>query len=156
MALYSFLFSPEFSVFMTGVIGNTASRGEVYAVVDFYRGVLNRLPDTAGFNFWLGRFRSAQCAGTLVVDSVYQAANAISSQFLASSEYLARARTNTEYVGDLYYAFLRRGGDLSGVNFWINRLNSGTVTREALRQEFLLSIEFASRIDAIITQGCIP
>ena len=48
-------------------------------------------------------------------------------------EYLARSRTNAQYVGDLYNAFLRRGGDLGGVQFWIGQLNTGTHTREQVR-----------------------
>ena len=40
-----------------------------------------------------------------------------------SPEYASRNRTNSEYVQDLYYAFLQRGGDLAGFNFWVNALD---------------------------------
>ncbi|MBK7984890.1 MAG: hypothetical protein IPK09_14920 [Candidatus Competibacteraceae bacterium] len=33
--LFSFMFSPEFGSYMKGLLGDTTSRGEVYAVVDF-------------------------------------------------------------------------------------------------------------------------
>ena len=36
-------------------------RKEIDTVMDFYRGLLGRLPDDGGFDFWLGQFRTAQC-----------------------------------------------------------------------------------------------
>lgn len=150
LVLFHFLFSPEFASYMQGLFGNTASRGEVYAVIDFYRGFLNRLPDTNGFNYWLGRFRVAQCQGaTAVVAEV----DAISRQFLASAEYTNRRRSNRDFVADLYYAFLRRGGDLNGFNFWVNQLNSRT--RDQVRRDFIQSAEFQGRVQQIINQGCV-
>ena len=154
IVLYSFLFSPEFTTYMSGLLGNTASRAEVYAVVDFYRGILNRLPDTAGFSYWLGKLQAAQCSGRNAADAVYATIDAVSSQFIASAEYAGRQRNNTEYVSDLYYAFLRRGGDLSGVDYWVNRLDTGVEDREAMRRDFINSPEFSARISAIIQQGC--
>jgi uncharacterized protein DUF4214/BNR repeat protein/HYDIN/CFA65/VesB family protein len=151
IVMYGFLFSPEFNNYMTGLFGNTSSRAEVYAVVDFYRGILNRLPDTGGINSWLAQFRSAQCAGA---GQVYAAVDQISSSFIYGGEYVGRNRSNAEYVGDLYYAFLRRGGDLAGVNYWINQLNSGAETREQLRRDFINTPEFNGRVNAIIAQGC--
>jgi hypothetical protein len=154
VVMYSFLFSNEFGSFMTGLFGTTTSRAEVYAVVDFYRGVLGRLPDTGGFDNWLGQFRTAQCAGASAPGAIYNAVESISAAFLNSPEYRGRNRTNTDYVSDLYYAFLRRGGDLTGVNFWIDRLNTGTQTREQMRRDFINTPEFNGRVDAIIAQGC--
>ena len=154
VVMYSFLFSSEFGSFMTGLFGTTTSRAEVYAVVDFYRGILGRLPDSGGFANWLGQFRTAQCAGAAATGEIYNAVESISAAFVNGPEYLGRGRSNTDYVSDLYYAFLRRGGDLTGVNFWIDRLNTGTQTREQMRREFLNSPEFNGRVNAIIAQGC--
>lgn len=151
IVMYGFLFSPEFNVYMTGLFGNTTSRAEIYAVVDFYRGILNRLPDNAGFAYWLNQFRVAQCAGA---GPIYTAVDSISSQFIASSEYAGRGRVNTDYVGDLYYAFLRRGGDLPGVTYWINRLNTGVESRDQMRKDFINTSEFNARVNAIVAQGC--
>lgn len=152
VVLYSFLFSAEFGGYMQTLLGNTASRGEVYAVVDFYRGFLNRLSDTGGFNYWLGRFRAAQCQGASAVNAEVES---ISRQFAASAEYLNRNRSNRDYVADLYYAFLRRGGELTGFSFWVSQLDANLKTREQLRQEFLASPEFQGRVQQIINQGCL-
>jgi sugar lactone lactonase YvrE len=153
VALVSFMFSAEFVSFTQAIFGNTAVRTEMDTVVDFYRGLMSRLPDTTGFGFWLGRFRMAQCQGASAVKAQ---AESISSAFALSAEYLGRNRTNAEYVGDLYNSFLRRGGDLTGVQFWINEIASGRRTREYVRQQFIASTEFTNRVNAIIAQGCSP
>ena len=79
----------------------------------------------------------------------------ISSLFVGSAEYTARNRTNAQYVGDLYNAFLRRGGDLGGVQFWIGQVAGGR-PREEVRVQFRDSAEFQSRVTAIVAQGCLP
>jgi glucose/arabinose dehydrogenase len=152
VVLVSFMFSPEFQSFTQAIFGNTQARKEVDTVVDFYRGLLSRLPDDGGFASWVGQFRSAQCQGA---GAVYATVESISSGFLNSGEYAARNRTNAQFVGDLYNAFLRRGGDLSGVQYWISQLSAGA-TRNGLRQQFIASPEFSSRVNAIIAQGCLP
>jgi hypothetical protein len=152
VVLVSFMFSPEFVNYTQAIFGNTAVRKEIDTVVDFYRGLLARLPDTAGFDFWVQRFRNAQCLGSSVTTAE---AESISSKFTQSPEYVARARTNAQYVGDLYNAFLRRGGDLAGVQFWIDQIAKGTMTREQLRRQFVISPEFQGRVSAVIAQGCI-
>ena len=153
VALVSFMFSNEFITFTQGIFGNVAVRAEVDMVTDFYRGVLSRLPDDAGFGFWVQKFRIAQCQGAA---SVNAEAEAISSQFALGAEYTARNRTNSQYVGDLYNAFLRRGGDLTGVLFWIGKLQDGSMTREQLRREFMASPEFQARVAAVIAAGTFP
>jgi len=150
--LASFMFSPEFVNFTTAIFGNVSARAEVNAVTDFYRGFLSRLPDDGGYNFWVQRFRAAQCQGQAAIVAEVEA---ISSAFALSAEYLGRNRTAAQYVGDLYNAFLRRGGDLAGVQFWINQVASGARTREQVRVEFKNSPEFQARVAAIIAQGCL-
>jgi hypothetical protein len=82
-------------------------------------------------------------------------AEAISGEFARGAEYANRNRTNTQYVGDLYNAILRRGGDGPGVQFWINAIASGALTREQVRQQFVQSIEFEARVAQIIAAGCL-
>ena len=57
-------------------------------------------------------------------------------------------------MGDLYNAFLRRGGDLAGVQHWIGQLDSGARTRDQVRQDFKATAEFGTRIEGVIAQGC--
>jgi hypothetical protein len=128
-------------------------RKELDAVMDFYRGLLLRLPDGGGFNFWVQRFRVAQCAGPSAVTAE---AEAISGEFARGAEYANRNRTDSEYVGDLYNAILRRGGDGPGVQYWIGSIASGALTREQVRQQFVQSPEFQARVAQIIAAGCLP
>ena len=151
VVLLWFMFSPEFRTFAEGIFGNTAARAEVDTVMDFYRGILGRLPDADGYTHWVQQLRTAQCQGA---GAVYGVIETISASFLSSAEYGARGRTYPQLVGDLYNAFLRRGGDLSGVQFWINELSSGRQTPHQVRQAFISTPEFNSRVNAIISQGC--
>ena len=150
--LLSFMFSNEFNTYMQATLGTTFARAEVNMVMDFYRGVLGRLPDSSGFTYWLGLFRTAQCQGPA---AVYAQVNNISTQFLNGPEYAGRARDNARYVTDLYNAFMRRGPDLAGVQAWVSSLNAGT-SRESVRQSFVSTPEFTTRINAVTSQGCSP
>jgi hypothetical protein len=95
VALAAFMFSTEFRNFTQAIFGNTAARAEVDAVMDFYRGLLARVPDDGGFNFWLVPFRAAQCQGA---GAVIAQVEAISSQFATSGEYTgATARTRSTW-----------------------------------------------------------
>jgi hypothetical protein len=152
VVLTSFMFSSEFTAFAQSIFGNTAARAEVDTVVDFYRGLLSRLPDSSGFGNWINQFRIAQCNP---VSELYSQVQSISSAFSSGPEYLNRNRTNGQYVGDLYNAFLRRGGDVVGVQFWINELQTGSRSRDTVRQNFASSPEFTSRVNAMIAQGCV-
>ena len=149
IVMLSFQFSPEFGSHTQSIFGNTNARSEANTTMDFYRGLLNRLPDSDGYNFWVQRFRNAQCAGA---GQLYAEADAISSAFLNSAEYAARNRSNQQFVEDMYNAFLRRGGELSGVQFWTQELNSKS--RDQVRQAFMASTEFAARVNAMIADGC--
>jgi hypothetical protein len=120
-------------------------------VMDFYRGILSRLPDSGGFDYWLGQFRLAQCTGP---DAVYAQVEGISNAYMNGPEYAGRGRTHAQFVGDLYNAFLRRGGDLDGVKYWISELATGARTRENVRRAFISTPEFSQRVAAIIAQGC--
>jgi hypothetical protein len=151
VVLKSFMFSPEFAAFTRGMFGDNKARMEVEVIMDFYRGLLARLPDNAGLAYWLGRFRIAQCSGATAVNAEVEA---ISSEFLASAEYAARQRDSSQRVSDLYNAFLRRGGDVAGFRFWRDGLAAGTITPDAARRSFMTSPEFQQRVARVVAEGC--
>lgn len=152
VVLLSFMFSPEFRAFAAAIFGSAAARAEVDMVMDFYRGLLGRLPDAAGYNHWVQQLRTAQCQGA---GAVYGVVESISASFLSSGEYGARARTYPQMVGDFYNSFLRRGGDLAGVQFWIGELSSGKQGPHQVRRAFISTSEFNNRVSAVIAQGCV-
>lgn len=153
IVMFNFLFSPEFSNYTGGLFGTTVTRPEVSLIVDFYRGLLGRLPDSDGFGYWLSRFRAAQCVGSAAVTGEV---DAISRLFANLPEYAARGRSNAQYVADLYYGFLRRGGDLGGFNAWNNALATRAMSREDVRWQFMLSPEFQGRVNQAVDAGCLP
>lgn len=153
VVLLSFMFSPEFGAFTQGLYGNTAARVEVDTVMDFYRGLFARLPDSGGLGFYVDQFRVAQCLGW--PGTVYSVVESMTTAMLHGAEYAARARTDAQFVSDAYNAFLRRGGDLGGVLYWINELQTGARTREEVRRAFVASPEFTGRVNAILAQGCL-
>jgi hypothetical protein len=152
IVLLTFMFSPEFTAYMQGNLGSTPVRMEIDTVMDFYRGLLARLPDRDGYAYWLQQFRTAQCQGA---GAVYAQVEAVTNAFLVSAEYGLKGRTNAQFVGDMYNSLLRRGGDQPGVQFWIDQLDRGLTTRDAVRRAFISTPEFTNRVNAIVAAGCV-
>ena len=57
-----------------------------------------------------------RCQGAAAINAEV---DTISRQFIASAEYVQRNRNNSDYVADLYYAFLRRGAEPQGFQYWL-------------------------------------
>ena len=139
VVLTSFLTSPEYASFTQRTFGFTTPNRRIRLIMDMYRGILNRLPDDSGLCFWITQFNSAQtptAAATL--------AEQMALLFLQSPEYAARHRSPPQLVGDLYNAMLRRGGDLAGVQFWIDQVTAGTPLAQIVHN-FAFAREFADR-----------
>lgn len=155
--LTNFLFSTEFSNKMTSLFGNPAIRPEVNMTMDLYRGILGVLPDSGGFNYWMGQIRAAQCQGAAAVNT---SVSTIAEGFLTSAEYSQRevarpaAERTKRHIGDLYNAFLRRGADLGGYQYWAGQIDTGARTRAQVRAEFIKSPEFQGRVGQVIAAGC--
>jgi hypothetical protein len=151
----SFLFSAEFTTTMSSSFPGQTARAETYLVLNLYGGLFRRLAETAGYTYWTGQFRTAQCNASPAA-AVQATDNSVSSQFLASAEYVARATTNSQYVVDLYYALLQRGAETAGYSYWLGQLNGSFLTREQMRQQFMTSPEMLAQSAAIANQGCLP
>jgi hypothetical protein len=163
MLMTSFTFSDEFQQAVlrmprvTGDPDEPHGVADVAVVMDFYRGLLGRVPDTAGLDYWLQQLRVAECQGSMAANQAAATATAdrMSQAFLGSVEYAARARTDSQFLGDLYNAFLRRGADVGGFNYWLGQLQSNAITREQLRQMFNASQEFSNRVGSVASSTCI-
>lgn len=153
MLLVAFMFSPEWEAFSAPIVGSGTQRPESDMTMDLYRGLLGRVPDSVDFGYWRGALRQAQCVGPAAVRA---AIDSIATSFLASAEYSNRARDNAHFVADLYYAFMRRGADLGGFDFWVDKLGRGTLTRDDVRRAFLATPEFEGRLQKVIDAGCAP
>jgi uncharacterized protein DUF4214/Big-like domain-containing protein len=153
VVMSSFLFSPEFTTTMNGVFPGRTARAETYLVLNLYGGLFKRLADSSGYLHWDQQYRAAECNAN-PASVVTATIDTMSAQFLSTPEYIGRATTNSQYMQDLYYALLQRGGDLAGFNFWVAQLDSGVLTRDQVRQRFLQSPEMQTQAAAIAAQGC--
>jgi uncharacterized repeat protein (TIGR02543 family) len=144
-----FVYSPEYAAYMTSVLGSSVTRPENNLVNDLYRGFLNRLPDTAGFNGQLAVMRAAQAADAAAVRATTLA---IALAFEEGPEYALRARTNTQFIEDCYNGILRRGALGSEIQGWVTLLTGGA-TRIQVLTGFVNSPEFQLRVDQVIAAG---
>ena len=146
-----FVYSNEFEIFMEDTYGVGTNREECNLINDFYRGFMNRLPDSGGFNGWLSLMREAQCKGAGAVKDL---SHSMVLGFITSPEYINKNRSNREYVEDLYNGILRRGAMAPEFDYWVDFLVAGTYSRKELLVFFTASIEFQGRVQRIIDIGC--
>ena len=99
-------------------------------VTRFYQLCLDRQPDSAGLNTWVGDLLSGRKTGADVAKG-----------FIFSKEFTDKNHDNAAFVTILYRAFFDREPDASGYNTWISRLNSGT-SRQSVVDGFVQSQEF--------------
>ncbi|MBI5676158.1 MAG: DUF4214 domain-containing protein [Nitrospirae bacterium] len=149
-----FIFSAEFKQYMDGLFGDTSVRPEYNLVNDLYRGFLSRLPDDAGFNYWLAQMQTAQCNGD--PQAIRDLTSQLALLFLNSQEYADRNTSNSECIEDYYNGILRRGADLAGYLYWLGELDGGTYTRAEMLQLYVDSVEFQARVQQVIEAGCAP
>ena len=150
IVLNSFLFAPEYSGYMQQLFGTSSSRAEVTVVVNFYGGLLRRLPDTGGFNLWVGRLRTAQCqsaaAVSLAVDDLSKQTSPVPSTWhaIAATVNLSRISiTHSSSAAAIWPA------SISG---WGNS-TAGALSREQVRQQFLTSPEMQNSIALVSGAG---
>jgi hypothetical protein len=149
-----FLLSPEFEAMMNSAFPGQMARAETYLVLNLYGGLFRRLAESGGYTYWTGQFRAAQCNASPAA-AVQATIDSVSSQFVASAEYAARATTNSQYVVDLYYALLQRGAEPGAIDYWVGQLDGGFLSRFEVRQQFLTSPEMTAQSAAIAAQGCL-
>jgi uncharacterized repeat protein (TIGR02543 family) len=144
-----FVYDPAYASYVTGVLGMSITRPENNLVNDLYRGFLNRLPDTTGFNAQLSVMRAAQASGAAAVRSTTLA---IALNFAGGPEYALRARTNTQFIEDCYNGILRRGALAPEIQSWVTLLNNDASRSEVLTG-FVSSPEFQARVNQVIAAG---
>ena len=136
MVVYGFLRSQEFQNLANSfsVTAFNEEDNKLFQIKSFvrrfYQLVLNREPDTGGFNDW----SSQLSAGT-------KAGGEIAEGFFNSPEFLNRNTTDTEFVDIAYSSFFDREADEGGKQSWINALNTGS-TRLDVVDGFIGSQEF--------------
>jgi hypothetical protein len=92
--MLSFRLSAEFDTFVAGIAGGKAA-GQKPTSLDYYVGLMGRLPDSGGFDYWLAC--SAQCAAGAST-LVWGIMNSTTSQFISSASMQVTNRTDSEFV----------------------------------------------------------
>lgn len=117
-------------------------------IQDFFQRSLNRQPTASELQYWGGQLRQGYAQGPY---QLIQASAVMGRALFQSQEYANRGRTNSEYVYDLYWAYLRRTPDSGGWNFWTSEV--GLHGRPAIHEGFPYSTEFANVASTVCPTG---
>ena len=113
-------------------------------IKDFYQGALGRQPNSSELDYWTTRLTQAQGRG---VRALIGAAQDLGNTLFNSTEYSNLNTTDTQFVTDLYEAFLQRTPDTSGLNYWVSV--TPTNGRSNIRLAFAVCPEFAQNVAAL-------
>ena len=107
-----------------------------------YSIILGRSCDQSGMIDWSNKLASRKISGA---EAAYG--------FVFSSEYRNKNKTDSEFLEDLYKAFMGRSSDSSGKSYWQSQLDSGKCDRDIFNG-FVGSAEFSQICDSYgITRG---
>jgi len=118
------------TLFPTALNGGSAEQVQSF-VTRFYVQCLERQPDTAGLNEWVGRLMNGSMTGEDVAEG-----------FIFSKEFTEKNHSNEEFITILYRAFFDREPGADGYSVWLGRL-AGGMSREEVLDGFLKSQEFS-------------
>ncbi|NPA81019.1 MAG: DUF4214 domain-containing protein [Epsilonproteobacteria bacterium] len=96
-----------------------------------YTTALKREPEEGGFNYWTGVLRNGD---TTAVD--------MAKFFFDSPEFKSFNLSNEEFLNRVYATIMNRKPDQEGYEYWLNKLNSGEVTRSEVVAMFVDAPEF--------------
>jgi hypothetical protein len=91
------------------------------------------------------RTNELAAAGVLGQASLQAKANEIARSLFAQTTYES-SKTETQYVSDLYYAYLQRAPDSSGLGWWAPQAVGGTTNRINVLNAFEASGEFQTLV----------
>jgi RHS repeat-associated protein len=112
-------------------------------VTNLYYGALRRDPTPQELQDTSNQLAAADAQSkSQLLGTAKQVARALFTQ--TSYEMQSPARTDPQYVSDLYYAYMQRAPDDSGLGWWVSQLSKG---RSGVCDDFQNSIEF----DALVT-----
>ena len=106
-------------------------------VTRFYQQCLNREPDQPGLDGWVNALLNGTLCGANVANA-----------FIFSPEFINRNTSNENFLTILYRAFFNREPDTPGYNGHLNGLKNNGVSRQAILNGFIYSIEFENLCNA--------
>ncbi|MBX3025562.1 DUF4214 domain-containing protein [bacterium] len=138
--------SAEFGNYLQGQFPGLAGLASRNLVTAMYIGLLDRLVDSAGLNYFGGVFATAFASGG--IEGVRREAANLGRAVLGSAEYLAKNPTNATHVERLYRAYLGRFPAASEQSYWVGELAAGRQTTDSLITAFANSSEFTAILNA--------
>ncbi|MDO9266717.1 MAG: DUF4214 domain-containing protein [Sulfurimonas sp.] len=96
-------------------------------VTRLYVASFNRAPDAAGLSYWMN-------------DTMITNLEDMATAFMQSAEMTALypiAQTNTEFVQSMYSNMFGRAADASGLAYWVEQLDNGTLPKESMIQTLI-------------------
>ncbi|SMD08805.1 protein of unknown function [Fulvimarina manganoxydans] len=115
-------------------------------LLGLYEATFGRMPDSAGFKYWIDALDDA------VLDF-----NAVANAFVASDEFqTAYARIIDDavaFVTELYRNILDRDPEDAGLTFWANAYSSGQIDVAGALSGLALSEENSTNVDAAFANG---
>jgi bacillopeptidase F len=108
----------------------------------YYQGAFGRAPDPGGFDWWAGEIDRMVALG-IDIKEVFMT---IGKVFFDSPEYFQLARTDADYIIDLYETYLNRTPAQGEVDFWWRYMEQGA-SRDLVKNWFAYSEEFRLRLE---------
>ncbi|MEO3385406.1 Ig-like domain-containing protein [Mesorhizobium sp. CAU 1741] len=107
------------------------AESEVGSLERTYEGLYGRLPDLGGINFWLDAVNDGVSLGT------------IANAFASSDEFanLYGSLDNLTFIETMYRNILDREGDAGGIEYYLDKLENGGVSRGDILGNFIASDE---------------
>lgn len=138
--------STEFATYIKGQFPGLDGEPARNLVTAMYIGLLDRLVDTDGLNYFSGLFASAYASSG--IEGVRAEARNLGRLILASAEYLSKNPTNATHVERLYRGYLGRFPGSGELSFWTGELDAGRETTDSLIDAFAASSEFSALLTA--------
>lgn len=122
-------------------------------ILDLYYGALARVPTTLELAAARGDLLDGMEAGSA---ALLLAIRTLGHTLFTSAEYIARARTDAQFVHDLYFAYLGRDSDGAGQSAWEAVLTGGA-TRSDVDDDFSAGTELSAiRFPRVAGAGASP
>jgi len=99
-----------------------ASSSTIDKITDIYIAYYNRCPDVLGLCYWVSRYTSGMDLESIAKSFFVQPETTLN--------YSSVANTN-DFVTKVYNNVLNRTPDQAGLNYWVNQLNNGSVSKDS-------------------------
>jgi hypothetical protein len=106
-------------------------------IAQLYIGLYGRAPDPAGLEYWTGKLLSGQLT--------YEQINANFASEQSEWTDLKDGLTNEQLVTELYQQLFEREPDLAGLEYWVNKLDSGAISIDEVAMALINGADAADR-----------